>query len=652
MNIETLPLLSSEFPTWTWWGSNGEASESAVNLSYLALENKDLCSKFIREVWNDLVKLLNNALTTAGFQWNSTYGDLDSTLFDTSLRINREFKASMFNAVVLNINQLGIFHWNWERTNNMPGFLGRTYMRGYSEYGNSSDFIYGWYILEIAEKLNVLLNVLKNEGPFGEYEGLISVASYAPAEVYSTQSGILVYQDKSEIIIDSSLASAYAVGTKSQEKASSYVAGNLINGLPKKINTSIGAYTDVDAKVTLAKRQDISGHGLGETFSGSELTGMIFVQRLLYSSEMQAKYTTGFAVPYSPKLKFAEGISSHESAKIVCVPRISWLETEENRKSYSVADLMLSESVIMSAIPESNSFSISEMILRDKLLMDSIRRSKSYVESSMDYKRAQYMRRLIESFSYQNSGIDTKISVPMKKSEAVWSYYEATAVARAVETLEKILESTTEYIGKVSPVLSNPLNVPGKQEKTYANGFVKSIQGEFVATQIKSDSYTDSRIMDGIPKLMEGNVHVQEYDISELQTSPCEVVEFKGDSHTLYEAKFAKGLPEKLKGKYKSSTAVVCALEFESTKETWYDPVQNGTDLYIRNVYVQHEEDENVHIGHKFFDAEQSGSNLYIRSTYAQNQNQSDVNVGLVYHEPEQTETNVYIRSAESLKGV
>ena len=240
MKIEKLPLLSSDFATWTWADSNGIAQDSSTRVSYFALVNKDLCSKFVGEVWNDLVRMLNSALTYAGIQWDSTYGKVSDVLLDTSIRANREFKAYMFNAVVLNINQFGFIHWNWERTNDMPGFLGRTYMRGYSEYGRNSDFIYGWYILEIAEKLNVLLNVLKNEGPFGEYEGLLPVISYAPAEVCSVKGGTLVHQNKSKLLIDAPLASAYARGIRSQKEVLDYVVGELINGFPQKINAPIG----------------------------------------------------------------------------------------------------------------------------------------------------------------------------------------------------------------------------------------------------------------------------------------------------------------------------------------------------------------------------------------------------------------------------
>lgn len=596
MKIETLPLLSSDFATWTWAESNGVAQDSSTRISYFALVNKDLCNRFVGEVWNDLVRKLNSALTYAGIKWDSTYGEVSDVLLDTSIRANREFKAFMFNAVVLNINQFGFIHWNWERTNEMPGFLGRTYMRGYSEYGTNSDFIYGWYILELAEKLNVLIKVLKNEGPFREYEGLIPVAVYTPTEVYLAQSGIFFHLDKSEIIINASLGSACGIGTKSQEKSLSYVTGKLIDGFPKKINSYIGAYTDAGAKVTLAKRQDIPGDVFSETFFESELTGMVFVQKLLYAYEMQTKYTTGFSVPFSLKLKFEKNISSRESAQIICVPRISWMETVEKGISYAIDDLLLRESVILSTTDKADSFSISEIILRDKILIDSILRSKSYVESSLNYKRAQYMRRLIKSSSYQSSNIDAKVSMAMEKSKAVWSYYEATAVARAIETFEKILQSDTGYIGNLAPVLANPIDFSGEKEKTYVNGSMKAIQGEFVSAKVKPNSYTDSEIMEGIPKLLEEIMHVKEYDISELQTVPCEVVEFEGDSITLHNAKIVTKLSEGLENKCKSSTAAVCMLEFESTKETWYDPVQSGTDLYIRNAYPQWKEGTNVHL--------------------------------------------------------
>ena len=47
---------------WSWAESNGLATKEQTEQAYNALVNKDLCSLFNREVWNDLVNLLKSSL--------------------------------------------------------------------------------------------------------------------------------------------------------------------------------------------------------------------------------------------------------------------------------------------------------------------------------------------------------------------------------------------------------------------------------------------------------------------------------------------------------------------------------------------------------------------------------------------------------------
>ena len=57
-------------------------------------------------------------------------------------------------------------------------------------------------------------------------------------------------------------------------------------------------------------------------------------------------------------------------------------------------------------------------------------------------------------------------------------------------------------------------------------------------------------------------------------------------------------------------------LSFPGEDIGWYDPVQNGTDVYIRSAYPQWQEGSEVHLdsGGVFYEAEQTGSDVYIRS--------------------------------------
>lgn len=69
-------------------------------------------------------------------------------------------------------------------------------------------------------------------------------------------------------------------------------------------------------------------------------------------------------------------------------------------------------------------------------------------------------------------------------------------------------------------------------------------------------------------------------------------------------------------GGSKSNVKSVLSFYTPEPEQTWYDPEQTGTNIYIRNAYPQWQEDANVHLdGGVFYQAEQTGTNIYIRST-------------------------------------
>ena len=616
MKIETLPLLSSDFSTWTWWGTNGEASESLTNLSYLALKNKDLCSKFIREVWNDLVRLLNNALTTAGFQWDSTYGDLDSTLFDTSLRINREFKASMFNAVVLNINQLGIFCWNWERNNNIPGFLGRTYMKGYSEYGSNSDFIYGWYILELAEKLNVFIRVLKDEAPFIEREFLGKSQMYNTAVAVSRKAEIIESAIKVEGFHIAPLAKVRIVENSSINSECSYHKGIIVPRSPVILPESLQrSGSHVKASTIKVKVQDYETNAYADTFSESILKGVPFISRMIYQKPIQAKYLAGVDVFNIQEFSYVEKAITKLTASLKnAMPYL--LNMSGDVKSYSDVELKIAERMLLSGVPKSEGYAMSEMILRNRKIMSSINTSLSVQVSTMSYIVPLYMQRKIQAKSYYLDEMNTVVPMPICKMENVVTYVDVAGGAYEVLHIENNLYSDSYDESSVNAVQIKHINPYAVKAEDLSVGALNIVQGVFTESSKKVQSYSDAEILKGIPVQTESCSEERSSESSELKKMTGEPITYAGTFGEIIAAELAGNHASALGSKYRAYSKTVCMLELESTKETWYDPVQNGTDLYVRNAYPQWKEDTNVHIdsGGVFYEAEQTGINVYIRS--------------------------------------
>ena len=70
------------------------------------------------------------------------------------------------------------------------------------------------------------------------------------------------------------------------------------------------------------------------------------------------------------------------------------------------------------------------------------------------------------------------------------------------------------------------------------------------------------------------------------------------------------------RAKAKAKSYAVAALDFILPEKDWYDPVQNGSDVYIRSAHPQWQEDSNVRLdsGGVYYDPVQEGTNVYLRS--------------------------------------
>ena len=163
--IQILPLLPPDWGTWKWDEGNLSATTEQTQQSYQTLIEKGLCANFSRFVWNDIVDLTANALETAGIPWDSRYGSVKSCKITEQMGA---FMANMFNGVATNINRLGLFRWKWEVNYKDQSYLGRPYVYGASTHGEKADNIYAMYILELVKRLNWFLSVLKDEANFAE----------------------------------------------------------------------------------------------------------------------------------------------------------------------------------------------------------------------------------------------------------------------------------------------------------------------------------------------------------------------------------------------------------------------------------------------------------------------------------------------------
>lgn len=300
VKLPELPLISSDYPLFSW--DVDEQHQKA----YTALTSQGHTSAFSRLVWNDIIDKLVGALTEAGLTWDNSYGTVDETKMTTS---PSALSAKRFNAVTYNIEQVINTTWRWEVDADTQGYLGRSRVYGYTNKGLESDYVYGWYLVELARVLNVFLNILKNEANFGEliYQDSIrtfddTVLTVPPLPTFSfkdsivssgdvvlkpTQSFPLVIETVSKTNEDSVLLPQLPWKLQSKSFGKSYESGELLNRLPSIFEVNITDNSNQSADMLLRIpsffRSEIS------SFSEQVTKLNMGVAGLLYSTKNKSK---------------------------------------------------------------------------------------------------------------------------------------------------------------------------------------------------------------------------------------------------------------------------------------------------------------------------------------------------------------------------
>ena len=144
---------------WNWTASNGTASPSQTKAAYTALITGGMTYNFSRNVWNDIITKINETAKALGKGWNSEY----LSYYGTKMHyLYSSLSATMFNSARYNTNYLT---WTWSYDPDAKGYVGRDDFKGVADVGDKdADFVYGSYILELVNRLNTVIGIIKGTG--------------------------------------------------------------------------------------------------------------------------------------------------------------------------------------------------------------------------------------------------------------------------------------------------------------------------------------------------------------------------------------------------------------------------------------------------------------------------------------------------------
>lgn len=188
--LETIPILPPDYPLFDWadWPQSRAALQSGVSTS-----------RFQKDAWNAIVYALDNALKTAGADPQLLYSLEDSLIPISYGRL----KASAFNGVRHHIDQFTPLPWPWAVDPSSRGYIGTKWFRGttieYDETGAISkikqgDEVYPEYILELARRVNLLLELMRGTADTAESTALHAAQSQIQSS--GAVSGAGVHMDR------------------------------------------------------------------------------------------------------------------------------------------------------------------------------------------------------------------------------------------------------------------------------------------------------------------------------------------------------------------------------------------------------------------------------------------------------------------------
>ena len=160
-----LPILRQDFPEFSWEESGICATAEEKALAFIAASEKGACADFHRNVWNEMVKLLSMAFEEAGMIWDDADGAPEQIIMSGKYE---SLTAKRFNSLIKNIDAIAKTGWKWVFQKGIDGYVGRDHFYGVTERGNEADILYGWYMIEIARKVNLIIRIMKNTADFSD----------------------------------------------------------------------------------------------------------------------------------------------------------------------------------------------------------------------------------------------------------------------------------------------------------------------------------------------------------------------------------------------------------------------------------------------------------------------------------------------------
>lgn len=661
--IEQLPLLPSTWAEWDWTKSNGESTATQMEQGYNALLNQGLCSSFSRFIWNDLVDSVVAVLDTAGLTWDSTYCGASDCKISAALG---SLTATMFNSVALNVHRFGFIAWKWAMAASTKGYVGRDAFHGYSTHKADADFLYGWYIVELTTKLNRVIQVLKEEADLGELGSIFKIEPIIDTDLFGAPAGILNYPGIVKSYAPVPLAKAGVIANIVQEYGESHAHSFLRANDPELLTTTYRSKSVLNVYAEGLRTGAMNYDVPIETISRTALTPLVFVGYMRYITQSRTEIMATVDIS---NVRDIAGTLVENSFNFGKLSRALSFPIIASGVGYSRVD---GKAVLIESLPVmSTSHSLSFQSASPITLLPSSMMGRTN-EYSVQYSTLHriyplYIQRSVKAYSKhlgKMNAAETATSTYVGKS---LSDYVGGLVVKSVASMRRACSSSTRdntSVHRLRPVYAD--------SRVIANGYstasLRDVPGLRVIANPMSVSVSDGIIQKGIPILSESHSAIKSHEGGHLCLPSVSRMSRNqvASSHGLCEMtekwalKFEKAETSQTLsvGSLAVTSGIISTISrmgsygyavlenYAEEEESWYDPVQTGSNLYIRSVDSSYQDDEKAYIDLSvFYEPKQIDNNLYIRSIASVWTDGNAANIDTAFFlEPVQEDNNLYIR--------
>lgn len=654
--IQMLPLLPPDWGTWKWDEGNLSATTEQTQQSYQTLIEKGLCANFSRFVWNDIVDLTANALEAAGIPWDSRYGSVESCKITDQMGA---FMANMFNGVATNINRLGLFRWKWEVNYKDQSYLGRPYVYGASTHGEKADNIYAMYILELVKRLNWFLSVLKDEANFAEQ----IITNESRLTIHPKFTSLVTAPSRAyENILSSSFSKAHALRVAPQKsiiRGCSLNDGALLARDVASANAGIISNLSIDAVSRMIYTLSIRIASL--FISSKPYATLNDVSTTGCLSHNHTSTSSIFALMEANlrELYIVLNVISNQVGRVTSSPDIILYSTPII-ESLGHATIVSShvEPIIIAEHANSLATSVLGGLAGNYFSCDSI--STSHIDTEIELKRLLALRdspfmetiphgvisTAISSSGRFNEGSKSSIVAKPKRTVSKGICYKKEAIAYCLDELRTVKVSAFDIDQYCNTTIDTAMGT-----KRTAHGSSDLHIGSFyaqvplalkecvsISSPVCTRSYIDVVIANGIPYAVysinksdsssfvcvnaidpekvayaDGSISLIKADVK-LKNGKRLLSVATAESGLIGEMSFATKLTD-VSIKAVCNTYAVMENGAVPEGDTWYDHVQTGSDLYIRQTYEDPiQTGTDLDISEVFFEPVVDGSNLHIIS--------------------------------------